>query len=765
MQHKAKNIFYLVIITALLSASCNVTRNLQDNQTLYTGSSLSLKTKGLSSKEAKVLKSDLYGAISPKTNSSFLGIKFKLMIYNLGGKSKKEKGFRKFFRDLGEPPVLGSLFDAAKSKAVLTNVLNNKGFFYPFVTSEVITDSSKKTTKGKFTVETGPQYTIKQVFYPTDSSAIAKHINAIKNKTFLEPGAPYNLDLIKGERDRIARSLTESGYYYFKSDYLLDITDTSIGDMKVNMYMTLKKDEMPEEAEYVYRINKVFVYPDYRINAIHADTNIKDARLYEGYYLIDKTKTFRPVVFKQAMQFKSGDIYNRTTQNLSLNRLVNIGTFKLVKNRFESIDDPKNPLLNVHYYLTPYQKKSMRYELGVESKSDSRLGTQSSISWRNKNTFGGAELLTLSLRGAYEVQSGGNTGTIKRPPALEGGAQVSLSVPRFLVPFIKVVPSSMYVPRSIAQVSYDATIRSNLYLIHSFNTSFGYVFKEDIRKEHRLFPININYVKTDTFGDPAASKDINFSNLIFNGLIIGPTYEYTFNSQAAGIRRDNYYLNGMIDLSNNILGLSQKANDPDHPNKILGTPYAQYAKLQVDGRYYLNYGVNKNDMWASRLLIGYGYPYGNSSQLPNIKQFFSGGASSLRGFRSRLVGPGTFNEAYTNSTGQAQFVETFGDIKLEMSSEFRTHVYQFINAAIFVDAGNVWLRNKDSRFPGGEFTSQFYKQLAVDAGVGLRLDFSILILRLDLAVPLRRPWLPQGQEWTWDKTNKPVFNLAIGYPF
>lgn len=731
---------------------------------MYTGSSVSVKSEGLSSKEAKVLKNDLDGAIRPRPNSSFLGIRFKLMIYNLGGKSEKDKGVRKFIRNLGEAPVLGSSFDAVKNEKILENILYNKGFFYPDLKSETVTDTGKKTTRGKFEIVSGPQYIIKEVFFPEPTNLITRHIDSIKDKSLLKPDLPYNLDLIKGERDRISRALTEKGYYYFKSDYLLDVVDTSIGDMKANMYMTLKEEEMPTEASYVYKINDVLIYPNYRINARREDTSKKGAVFYNGYNIVDRRKTFKLHVFRQAMQFQPGDIYNRTEQNLSLNRLVNLGTFKLVKNRFESIDNPENPLLNVFYYLTPYPKKSLRFELGVESQNDSRLGTQSSISWRNKNTFGGAELLTVSLRGGYEAQSGGSSG-VKRPPALEGGAEVSISVPRFWLPFFDILPRGMYVPRSIAKLGYDATIRQDLYLIHSFNTSLGYVWKEDIRKEHRLFPININYVRTDTLASQNNALNINYSNLIFNGLIIGPTYEYTFNSQATGIRRHNFYFNGLIDFSNNILGLAQGANDPQNQKEIIGTPYAQYMKYQVDGRYYMNYRVHKNNMWATRLLIGYGVPYGNSDQLPNIKQFFSGGASSLRGFRSRLVGPGTYNEQYFNPGQTPQFVETLGDIKLEFSTELRTHIYQFINTAIFVDAGNIWTRKDDPRFPGGQFTNKFMQQLAVDAGIGLRLDFDILILRLDFASPLRRPWLPKGKEWTWDSGSRPVFNLAIGYPF
>lgn len=753
----------ILMVLALLITSCSVTRNLPEGETLYTGSTVSVKTSDLSSNTAKVLKNDLQAAIRPKRNAAFLGMRIKLFIYNIGGKNPKQKGLRKFFRDMGEAPVLGSNFDVQKNERLIENILQTKGFFYSSITSERITDTARKTTLGKFEVITGPQYKIHETFFPQDSSAISKLIYSVKEKTFLKPGTPYNLDLIKGERDRITRVLTERGYYYFKSDYILDITDTSIGNMEANMYITIKEEETPAEAYNVYKINDVYVYPNFRINARNADTSTSAADFYEGYYVVDKQKTFKPFVFKQAMQFQPGDIYNRTEQNLSLNRLVNMGVFKLVKNRFESIDDPANPLLNVYYYLTPYPKKSMRYELGVESQNDSRLGTQSSISWRNKNTFGGAELLALTLRGAYEVQVGNNNG-LKRPPALEGGAEVSLTIPRFLIPFTRIVSRNMYVPRTMMKVSYDATIRQDLYLIHSFNTSFGYIFKEDIRKEHRLFPININYVRTDTLAAQSNERNINYSNLIFNGLIIGPTYEYTFNSQAAGLKRDNYYFNGLIDFSNNVLGLIQKG-DAANPQKIIGTPYAQYMKYQVDGRYYKNYRVHKNNMWASRILFGYGFPWGNSDQLPNIKQFFSGGASSLRGFRARLVGPGTYNESYLNPGKQPEFIETLGDIKLEINTELRAHIYEFINAAIFADAGNIWTSKDDPRFPGGKFTSQFYTQLAVDAGAGLRLDFNILLLRLDVGVPVRRPWLPAGKDWGFDKDTKPIFNLAIGYPF
>lgn len=761
-------IFGMLVFAATVS-SCSNTKHLPKDDTLYIGARVNIKDNEVTKRTRKVLNEDLEDAVRPRPNSKILGVRLKLTIYNMAGDTSKRGFIRNTLRKFGEPPVLASTLDLQKNNDLFVNVMENRGFFYPKVQSH--TDTRKKKTRAIFDVWTGPQYTIRNVVFPVDSMQLSQDIAATKDETLLKAGAPYNLTLIKGERDRITKALTEQGYYYFNSDYLLAKVDSTVGTHNVDIYVTPKYMEMPPQAFHRYYINDVFVYPNYRLNGNRKDTSMANAAFHNGYYVVDNKNSYRPVVFEQAMQFKPGDLYNRTEQNMALSRLVSLGTFKFVKNRFDPIDDLDSPRLDVYYYLTPYTKKSIRFEIGVQSQSDSRLGTTSSITWRNRNTFRGAEQLSIKLRGGYESQAGGN---VQRPALFEGGADVDVTIPRFIVPFFKIVPSSMYIPRTIIGASYDLSARQNLYLIHSIKGSYGYQFKEDIRKEHKFFPININYVRTDTIAPPTEAT-INYSNIIFNGLIIGPSYEYTFNSQAAGLNINNYYFNGLADLSNNILGLVQGASQ-EHPKQIFGTTYAQYIKLQADGRYYWNYApINKNNIWANRIILGFGYPWGNSRQLPNIKQFFAGGASSLRGFPSRLVGPGTFNERYLyGDVGQPKYVEMLGDIKLEINTEYRANLYQFLNGAVFFDAGNIWTYYDDPRFPGGQFTSNFYKELAVDGGIGLRLDFNVVLLRLDLGIPLRKPWLPEGQRWVLDKVDfgssswrneNLIFNLAIGYPF
>jgi outer membrane protein insertion porin family len=278
-------------------------------------------------------------------------------------------------------------------------------------------------------------------------------------------------------------------------------------------------------------------------------------------------------------------------------------------------------------------------------------------------------------------------------------------------------------------------------------------------------------VRTDTVGTSEETRNLNFSNLIFNGLIIGPSYEFTYNSLAGLAKTNKFYFNGLADFSGNILGLVQGAK-PESPKELFGAHYAQYMKYQVDFRHYLQWAPDPHNVLASRIIVGVGLPYGNSSQLPNVKQFFSGGNSSLRGFRSRLVGPGTYNERYLYGTNT--FLESLGDIKLEFNTEFRANLYQFLNGAVFLDVGNIWLAKENPSFPGGHFTSNWINELAADVGVGLRFDFQILILRLDLATPIRKPWLPEGERMVFNQINfsspewrrdNLILNIAIGYPF
>jgi outer membrane protein assembly factor BamA len=772
-----------------LATACSNTRYLSNNEALYIGPKVKITDTSTTSKGKKALVEELSAAVRPKPNRAFLGIRFKLTIYNLAN-PKKNKGIAKWLHEkVGEPPVLASDVNLNNNNQILVNILQNYGYFGAESVSTMEISKKKKAT-ATFEVQTHPRTFVRSVsFEKGDTSVLANYIAKGQTKSLLKAGDPYRLQAVIDERLRIDNDLKNVGYYYFSPDFLLVDADTGIGNHQVDLTLKLKYNEMPRNAYKQYRINTVSVFPNYKLTnksragssftkdtsnggsptSLHVPSSA-DTLKFDDFQVIDRQHTYRPYVFYQAMQFSPGEYYNKKDQNIALNRLVTLGAFKFVKNEFKPVPKSKENLLDVSYLLTPYAKKSFGGEFGGFTQDDSRGGVRGSINWKNKNLFRGAELFTIKLTGSFEQQFGGGN-NLNIPNEYTFSLQNSLNIPRFIIPFVTVKPSGMYIPRTIINAGYEYSLREGYYRVQSFNVGYGYNWKEDIRKDHKLFPFNITLVQTDTLNRDSIGK-FNLGNIVYNGLIFGPSYEFTYNTQADGIKRNtNFYFDGLIDLSGNIVGLAQKANFESNPQKIFGSNYAQYVKTQLDFRVYRN--ITPNSSIAAHALLGVGYAYGNSQQLPNVKQFFSGGSSSLRGFASRLVGPGTYN--YQNvPAGVEPLIQTMGDIKQEFSVEYRAKLYSIIQGALFADAGNIWTLRNLPDYPGGKFTKDFYKEYAADLGAGIRFDFTILLLRLDFGFPIRKPWLAEGDRWRfsdirfgdpdWRKENL-FFNLAIGYPF
>ena len=221
-------------------------------------------------------------------------------------------------------------------------------------------------------------------------------------------------------------------------------------------------------------------------------------------------------------------------------------------------------------------------------------------------------------------------------------------------------------------------------------------------------------------------------------------------------KKHQFFLNSTLDVAGNTIDLIS-GNANEDPQTFLGLEYAQYAKADADFRYHFNFG--KEQKIAARLFAGYGIPYGNSDVMPFSKQYFSGGPYSVRAFRIRSLGPGTYNP---EATDEASFFDQSGNIRLEANVEYRFPIISFLKGAAFVDAGNVW--NTNNSLPGGKFSSNFIDELGIGGGIGLRVDVQNFVIRFDLAAPFRTPYLPEGDRWNFD-FGKPVFNFAIGYPF
>ncbi len=614
-----------------------------------------------------------------------------------------------------------------------------------------------------YTAQIGSQYTIRDVSFPTDSDVLSRRIDSLQRRTLLKKGEGFDLDMIKNERIRIDSRLKNKGYFYFSPDDLIVIADSSIGNHRVDLHLNVKAGT-PILARNIYHINNVIVYSQYDIRS---DTSLRRAyRTPEGYYIIDTTGFLRPTVFGKTLVFKPGDLYRRDDHNLSLSRLVSLGTFKFVKARFEPVSSAdSNNQLNAFYYLTPNLKKSIQFEVSGLTRSDNTTGTELSVNWRNRNIFRGAELFTASLYGGLEQQT---VAKGVRVSTRRAGADLTLYIPRIVSPF-KLNTSSAFVPKTRIETAYDIYDQSSEYTLNSNRASFGYIFKNTPATENSLTILGINYVRPTNITPSyleALDTNITLARAIEKQLIVGPIYNFNFNSQARQNRRaNNFYFNGNVDLSNNLLGLFTGANiNKGKEIELFGVPFSQYIRLEADFRHYLSF--SKYSMLVSRVTGGVGFAYGNSSTLPFVKSFFAGGTNDIRAFRSRALGPGKYFGGNPNTT--PLLPDQPGDVKMEMNVEYRAKLFSIVRWAIFADAGNIWTRKTDTSRPGSQLTSSFLQDIAVGVGTGLRFDLSILVLRLDLAEPVRFPWLAEGEKWQFKKTtdiSNLVLNLAIGYPF
>ena len=754
-------IFFFFTVTL---AACSTTRTVPDGDALYKGATVTLNAEDLSLRQKKVLKEDLQDLTRPRPNSRFLGIPFKLWIWNMFSTKNENSFFGKLRSRLGEPPVLGSQVDINFNEKLLANHLENKGFFKAAVNGDSSVQRKKMTVH--YTADAGQQYKITSVEYPNDSSDLGIALAEASQKSLLKPGAPYDLDLIKAERERIDVFMKERGFYYFSPDFLLMQVDSSAGDHEVKMRMIVKP-ETPVEARNIYHINDVFVYSDYSLNTARIDTAKSNAEFYEGYYVVDPQKKFKPRLFRQVMQFNPGEVYNRTDHNRTLNRLMNLNTFKFVKNRFEPVpaDSPK---LDVYYYLTPFPKNSLRAEIGASTRSNNMNGSELKIAYHNRNFFHSGEQLDWQIFAGTEVQFSGAFGGYN---TYRAGSELNLSFPRFMVPFFNPNSRSAFLPHSNLKLGYELLNRHKLYTLTSFRGGLGYLWKESSQKSYEFYPVSISYALptniTDTFKSQIPLNP-TLTHIVDTQFILGSTFQYTFIEPQIQ-RINSYYFNGLADFSGNLAGLLIGSTGANNQKRLFNAPFAQYIKFEVDGRYYRKVGLGST--WANRIVVGYGLPYGNSRQLPYIKQFFTGGNNSIRAFRSRTVGPGTYLALPT----KAGFIpEQMGDIKLELNTEYRPQISGPLYGAVFIDAGNVWLKNPDPNKPGGEFSGKFLSELAVGAGVGIRLDIQIFVIRFDVAFPVRKPWETPGNRWVLNQLNftdtqwrreNVIYNLAIGYPF
>ncbi len=728
---------------------------------------------------------NISGYIRQSPNSKWFNlIKVPLGIYSLAGRDTSE-WINQTLQKIGEPPVLYDRTMTERSKQEILLALQNMGYLGATVT--VDEKYRKQRVELSYKLRTGDVYRVKHLEYDVTDTAISRHISDASKYSLLKDGMVLDINRLDDERQRLTEYLQNRGYYKFVKDFVTYTADTISGDRQVNLTMHVGQygaDDGTEMDHPIYRIGDVSVITEFDIANVSADRlKVFKHEEYDGIsFYYRKTLPLRSRIFTENCFIQEGDLYRAFQLQRTYVSMARLGALKYSNIHFvERYDSAAIPgavrKLDAYILTEPASLQSFTAELeGTNTAGD--LGAAASLTYQHRNLFKGSETFSFKLRGAYEAISGLQGYTTDNYK--EYGAEMSLNFPRFMFPFL----SSDFKRR--IRASSEVSVRYNTQERPEFSrrvasASWSYRWSQRQRINHKIDLLDVNYVYMPSIS--STFRDEYLNNVAANSILkynyedlfiarIGYTYSYTSATGMGGTvdpKRTNYSIRTNIESAGNLLRLISNTiyerKTPDGQYALGNIAYAQYVKGDFD--YTHHFVIDRRNNIAFHFGFGIAYPYGNSRVLPFEKRYFSGGANSVRGWSVRSLGPGSF----VGNDKHIDFINQSGDMKIDLSLEYRTFMFWKLNGAVFVDAGNIWtLRSYDEQ-PGGAFRfHSFLKQMAVAYGIGLRLNLDYFILRFDGGMKAINPAFP-----TSSKEHYPIlhpnfdrdftFHFAVGYPF
>lgn len=758
-----KNCKHLIagLLLVVCLYSCGVKKFIPQDELLYTGAEIEITTQNDSLKLPSEIKDELEQLLRPVPNSKFLGMRLGLRSHYRA--QSEDAGFiTKFFnKKIGEPPVYLSNVNTQKTEELINNRLENRGFYRSAIRSS--TTKKQYTASLDYSVEINEPYRIATYELIQDTTLVYQNIAESLPESLISNGERFDLNLFKDERERIDVHMKGKGFYNFNDDFLLFQADTNqYKNKKLDLYLTLK-EETPFASKVPYKLNTIEVHSNYSVDT---KSETIDTVQYEGITYIQHGDFFRPDRLAPFILFKKGQYYNPTTSKFTSNRLSKIGVYKYTSIRYDEVKKPVEgdsvALLDATIFLSPLNKHALRAELQANSKSNNFVGPALALTYTNRNLFKGGEVFSTTARFGFEQQIGGQ-GEGSGSRSLQLGLKTDLIFPRILFPFKVDFGFDYEVPKTKISTAIEYLNRQDLYRSISLLAGFGYTWNANKYVYHELIPIGFNYSSlsnTSEAFDALLEQNPYLRNSFEQKFIAGLNYSFVYNEVSDLEKKTPIYFAANMEVAGNALSLISGSANEDGTEKILGMEYAQFIRTDIDFRY--QYRFDKQQALVARLYGGIGYAYGNSISMPYSKQYYSGGPFSVRAFRIRSLGPGTYQpEADNGEFNNASYIDQTGDIRLEANIEYRFPVMSFVKGALFADAGNVWLLKSNPALPGGEISSGFMKELGVGVGAGLRVDVQGFVIRFDLAAPVHKPY---EDSYNLD-LSKPILNFAFGYPF
>lgn len=758
--------FYLLFFTA-----CSTTKKLTEGEVLYVGvkkmkieTPAKVKLNGTQSSAAK-------GPLSVKPNNPLYSpyvrtpLPIGLWVYNWN--IKKEKGLKWWlYKKLAKKPVLISDVQPELRLNIVENAMKDFGFYGTTSEYEIIPKKrNPKKARISYRVNLPHPFHYGTVrlwgWKPAMDSIIAPSMRLSE----LKRGDQYDVNLMEVERQRLSDRLRNRGYYFFQPDYIEFLADTTravkIADIRIGL-----KQGIPENALHPFKLRDVKVVLSRNDGSKQMDSLMRDS----VKIIYEPPVTLKPNVLMRAVKVRPGETYSAMRQSRTQANFVQLGVFKFANMTISVPDSTEQKVLDMQItgdFALPIETE---VELDVSSKSNNLLGPGLTLGITNRNMFRRAETFAVRLTGSYEWQIGGNkaaTGNSGLINSYELGLNFNLSVPRLLVP--KLLQSKRdRREQTQFQIGTDLLNRHDYFRMISFWGSATYDFNSSFRNYHSIVPFKLNYtylLKTSHAFDSVTMRNPAVAQSFRNQFIPSMSYTYTYD-RAATYRNPNrlFWQTSVMQAGNIIAGIQYlTGNHKGEGKQILNNRYSQFLKLTSELIGYKT--VDSKNQLAMRIMGGIGYAYGNSKVMPYSEQFYIGGANSIRAFHIRSIGPGSYHPVETRYS----YLDQTGDIKIEGNVEYRFTIYERFKGALFMDAGNVWLLKKEEQRPGGQFRLKgLPKEIALGTGLGVRYDFSYIIIRADLGIPLHAPY-NTGKSGYYNITGSfwkgLVLNLAIGYPF
>ena len=781
---------WCLLLGVMLSA-CNVTRFLPSDA--YLLQRVKIEEDKSAPRNERIKSDEVTKYLRQKPNKHFLGTDFYVWIY-LMANPNKDNWWNNLKRNMGEEPVLLSMRDTERSSSNLKLYLDSRGYYSSEVDYSIDTTYRRKRAKVAFSLKQGKPYTISSIAYDFRDRMLEPIVLPDTTNTLLHTGDIFDIEVLEKERERIALYLRNRGYYNFSVNNIEYIADTLGGDRKVGVKVIIKQNlagyDAQGEAIYnnhaIYNLRNINITPRY--NAAIAKSNTDyfeafDTITYKGLNVLfsDKKPKVRPKVLRGAIPLYPESLYKYSQVSRTYSNLMSMGYFKSARINFTEVQDSlklnklnsigeqlattdynRKNYLDCDIYCTPALQQGIKAELEAATTS-SFYGLTALVGYQNRNIFRGAEMLEVTGTAGYEYMKAPKS---KKRHAMEFGVAASLSYPRFLLANYA-RRNNVLAPKTKFEISYNYQDRP-YYRRGLSSISWVYSWRNSTNSSFMIRPIGINWVDVSYIDqDYFNSLQNQYLKYSFQSqLIVAISGSYILNKQYKAAPNNHTTLRANCELSGNVLNgivhLLSKPVPGQGYHELLGVRYSQYARADINASHKVMLG--KVTAIAARLYAGIAYAYGNSNAVPFDRLFYSGGSNSMRGWAPRTLGPGA-SPAPTNVVYPTQL----GDMKLEANLEFRFPIWGMFHGATFFDLGNIWYINrKEANYEDSavfHFNS-FYKQLAFNTGIGVRLDIKFAILRLDWGIQLHNPNNPEGQRWIHNfKWRNTSLNFGVGYPF